>query len=411
MKWVFQQYSNAYKGLAPSTWWLSLVMFINRSGTMVFPFMTLYMTTKLGYSISQAGWVMMLFGIGAVGGGFVGGKMVDRFGFYYVQIVTLIGGGCMFMVLGQMRSYGGICMMALLLSFINDMFRPANSSAIAHYSKEENRSRSFSLNRLAINLGWMFGGAMGGFIASKNYEMLFWIDGITNIVAAFMLWFFLAPSKNKATLQPRKEKSFLPSENTAYNDKAYRLFFLSTVLFGLCFFQLFTTLPVFYRKEMHFNELFIGELMALNGLMIALFEMVVVHSLEGKRNYLWYIMAGSAMVGLSFSVFNMLPDAGVWVAFLSVFLMTAGEMLSMPFMNTYWIGRTNEANRGQYAGLYTVSWSLAQVIGPGLGAHIADRFGFTILWWLVGALCVLTGIGYRMLDKVDQLCKKKIPEL
>jgi MFS family permease len=91
--------------------------------------------------------------------------------------------------------------------------------------------------------------------------------------------------------------------------------------------------------------------------------------------------------------------------------MTAGEMLSMPFMNTYWIGRTNEANRGQYAGLYTVSWSLAQVIGPGLGAHIADRFGFTILWWLVGALCVLTGIGYRMLDKVDQLCKKKIPEL
>ena len=81
--------------------------------------------------------------------------------------------------------------------------------------------------------------------------------------------------------------------------------------------------------------------------------------------------------------------------------MTLGEMLSMPFMNTYWIGRTNDQNRGQYAGLYTVAWSVAQVIGPGMGAHIADSYGFKCLWWIIGAICMLSGIGFRFLDKID----------
>ena len=399
MKWIIENYKNAYKGLAPSTWWLSLVMLINRSGTMVFPFMTLYMTQKLGYSISQAGWVMVLFGLGAVGGGFMGGKLVDKLGFYYVQIITLIGGGIMFLILGQMRSYPLICLMAFLLSFINDMFRPANSAAIAHYSKEENRTRSFSLNRLAINMGWAVGGALGGFIASKNYTLLFWIDGFTNIGAAIMLWLLLAPSKNKATIQKKVTAKPLVGQS-AYSDKAYRLFFLCTVLFALGFFQLFTTLPVYYRREMNFDETFIGAIMSLNGILIALFEMVVVHQLEGKKNFLWYILIGTILIGCSFSVYNVFPCAK-WVALISVLMMTLGEMLSMPFMNTYWIGRTNDQNRGQYAGLYTVAWSVAQVIGPGMGAHIADIFGFKCLWWIIGAICMLSGIGFRFLDKID----------
>src|SRR6185369_158261 len=104
----------------------------------------------------------------------------------------------------QMRSYPMICLFSFLLSLVNDTFRPANSSAVAHFSKEENRTRSFSLNRLAINLGWAVGGAMGGIIASHNYHLLFWVDGLTNMVAAFILWRTLAPSKNEAT-GPRTE--------------------------------------------------------------------------------------------------------------------------------------------------------------------------------------------------------------
>ncbi|MEJ7822726.1 MAG: MFS transporter, partial [Chitinophagaceae bacterium] len=265
-------YRSAYGGLSRSTWWLSLVMLINRSGTMVVPFMTMYLTQQVGVSISKAGFVMGLFGLGAIIGALIGGKLTDRVGSYYVQICTLVGGGIMFIVLGQMKSYSAICVVTFLLAMVNEAFRPANSVAIAHYSKEENRTRSYSLNRLAINLGWAFGGGLGGLIASYSYELLFWVDGITNLLGAALLYFVLAPSRNVAT--EVKVKKVKITGRTAYKDSNYLIFIFLLFLFAMCFFQLFTTIPVFYKEEFHLSVLFIGMVMALNGLLIALFEMI-----------------------------------------------------------------------------------------------------------------------------------------
>src|SRR5438045_8342815 len=97
-----QLYRNAYSGLSRSIWWLALVMFVKRSGTMVIPFLTVYVVEK-GYTLTQAGLVMGTFGIGARLGGFVGGTLTDRYGFFYVQLVSLLFYGIMFVVLGQMN--------------------------------------------------------------------------------------------------------------------------------------------------------------------------------------------------------------------------------------------------------------------------------------------------------------------
>ena len=141
-------YRNAYTGLSRATWLLSLIMLINRSGTMVVPFMTLYLTSaEMGYSVGQAGFIFGLFGLGAFFGAFAGGRLTDKIGFYKVQLIALAGGGMLFMVLGQLRSFELICLFTFLLSFVNEAFRPANSAAIAAYSKKENRTRSYSLNR------------------------------------------------------------------------------------------------------------------------------------------------------------------------------------------------------------------------------------------------------------------------
>ena len=70
----------------------------------------------------------------------------------------------------------------------------------------------------------------------------------------------------------------------------------------------------------------------------------------------------------------------------------------MPFMNTFMITRTTPANRGQYAGLYTVAWSVAQVLGPYTGTQIADRFGFRVLWWFVGCIGIATAVGFKYLQ-------------
>ena len=187
---VLATYKNAYSGLSRSTWLLSIVMLINRSGTMVVPFLTLYLISK-GYSVSDAGFVFAFFGLGAFTGAFVGGKLTDKIGFYPVQIITLLGGGIMFFVLAQMQNYWFICLFTYLLAFINEAFRPANSTAIAFYSKQDNRTRSYALNRLAINLGWAIGSGIGGVLANINFSLLFYVDGLTNIVAAILIWIFL----------------------------------------------------------------------------------------------------------------------------------------------------------------------------------------------------------------------------
>jgi hypothetical protein len=99
---------------------------------------------------------------------------------------------------------------------------------------------------------------------------------------------------------------------------------------------------------------------------------------------------------LSFLVYTFLPGT-VWLALTGMIILTLGEMIAFPFMSTYWMSRSTIYNRGQYAGLYTISWSIAQVLGPPLGTSIAQNQGFTVLWLIVGGITLATGIGYYFL--------------
>jgi predicted MFS family arabinose efflux permease len=296
-----------------------------------------------------------------------------------------------------MKSYSLICLFTYLLSFVNEAFRPANSTAIAFYSKEDNRTRSFALNRLAINVGWAVGSGLGGVLAKHSYELLFWVDGLTNLTAALLMWSFLKPVNYRPSRQPATDQHPLRS---AYKDRTFLLFIVITMLFASCFFQIFTNLPVFFKTELHFSEPYIGLLMSVNGIIIALIEMVLIYKLEGKRKNTVYITIGVGLVGLSFLMLN-IPGIGTFLAFAMITAITFGEIFAMPFMNTYWIGRTQNSNRGQYAALYTMAWSAAQCLGPLLGAQVADHYNFTLLWWIVGALALFASFSFWRLHKAS----------
>ncbi len=399
MGYVVQLYRNAYKGISPASWWLSLVMLINRAGTMVVPFMTLYLTQKRHYSISHSGAVVACFGLGAISGGFLGGKLTDKFGFYYVQVAALLCGGVMFIVLGQLENFPLLCCFTYVLAVLNESFRPANSTAIAQYSTTENRSRCFSLNRLAINLGWSVGSAIGGFVALHNYELLFWIDGISNIAAALLLTLVLAPSKNAATPAFSKKVEKKTDVGSPYRDKVYLVFIANVTLFSYAFYQLFSTVPVYFKIKLNLTSDVIGSIMSMNGLIIALIEMALVYHLETKRKNMMFMFAGALCMAAAFVSLNVLPGTASKAIF-AILVVTAAEMIAIPFMNTFMVSRTNDENRGQYSGLYTIGWSIAQVIGPSTGTLIADHLGFDVLWWVVGVLCVFCGLGIQLLQKM-----------
>jgi len=360
---------------------------------MVIPFMTLYCIHQLHFTIVQAGYIMAIFGLGSICGAFVGGKLTDKFGFYDLQIFALLSGGILFLILGFQHTLLTVGLGAFVLSFCNESFRPANSSAIAYYSTEENKTRSYSLNRLAVNLGWAFGGALGGFLASFNYHLLFWVDGCTNIVAAFML-LKLIPRAHIVKSVKSRVKAVVTS--SAYKDKVYLIFIALIVLFATCFFQLFTMQPVFYKTQWLFNERTIGFLMALNGILIVIIEMVLIHKIEGRRHPLNYISVGVILVGAGFVLLNVMP-ANIGSGLLVIIFITIGEMLAMPFSNSFWISRTNSNNRGEYAGLYTMAWSTGQILAPTIGSQLITYGGFSLLWWILGGVCLVSSIGFNIL--------------
>ncbi len=388
-------YRNAYSGLSRRIWLLALVMLINRAGTMVLAFLTLY-CISIGFSVDQAGIVVAMYGTGAVVGAFLGGKVSDKVGFYYTQVSALVLGGIMFIVVGQLRGFEIICAGAFLLSMVNESFRPANATAIAHYSTPENRTQSFSLVRLAINIGWGIGAAVGGVLASYDYHLLFWVDGFTSIFAGILLWTILPV----VTINQQSSGATVRhSSQSPYRDKVFLKFMFFQILFALAFFQIFTTVPLYMKSNLKLDEFWIGAIMAANGLMIAVLEMVLVFKLEGRKSYLKLMAYGTIIMGISYALLNLPIQSGLMVASAFILVITFSEMIAMPFMNTYYISRSTDQNRGQYAGIYTMGWSIAQVAGASGGAWMAQHMGFQNLWFTISGVCVITAIGYFFLDR------------
>ena len=401
MNKLLKGYIGAYKGLTPAAWWLALVILVNRMGTLVLPFMTLYMTENMGASIAKAGLIITIYGVGAICGGYLGGKLTDLFGFYKVQLLALIVSGVLFVVLGQMNTFNSICVVTFLLSLVSETFRPANAAAIAHFSTEKNRTRTLTLNRLAVNMGWAVGGTIGGFVAAYSYELLFWIDGITNIGAAIVLALFLSPSKTKETTKKDEEEEIDGPIQSAYKDAPYLLFIVLNTIFACCFFQIFTTIPVYFKQVLLLTEEHIGIVMAINGFICAFFEMIIIKKLEGKRTLMSYVALGSLFVGAGFIVLNLLPGI-LSLAIIFIILITVGEIINMPFAATFWMNRSNSKNRGQYAGLFSISWAVAQIVGPWSGAKIADIWGFDLLWWILGGVCIVGVAGYKWVHTMSE---------
>ena len=391
-------YKNAFQGLSKRVWLLSLVMLINRAGTMVLGFMTLY-CNHIGYTIKQGGLVVAIYGVGSMFGAYFGGKISDKYGFYYTQFSALLLGGCFFILLGQMRTYESICITTFFLSMINESFRPANSTAIAYYSTPENRTQSYSLVRLSINLGWAIGSAMGGFLAAKNYSLLFWVDGFTNISAALMLLILLPKVTKAAQQKPTTNIDNKVETTSAWKDKTFLYFLAFQLLFAACFFQIFTTIPIYFKKDLKLTEDTIGAIMAWTGILIVIFEMVLVYTLEKRKSSLLLITYGCIMMSISFFILNIPLHNVLIIAITSMVIITVAEMISMPFMNSFYTSRSNERNRGQYAGMYTMAWSAAQVFGSLVGAALADKYGFTVFWIIVGFISLFSAAGYFWLHR------------
>jgi len=387
MKTLFKNYINTFRGLSQEVWWLALITLINRAGTMVIPFLTLYLRESLNFTLGDVGWIMSAFGLGSVVGSWLGGKLTDKIGYYKVMVFSLFSTGLLFVCLQFLTTFASFCIGIFLVMLIADMFRPTMFVALSAYSKPENKTRSVTLIRLAINLGFSAGPAIGGIIiTTMSYGGLFWVDGITCIVASIVLINVLNPKTSKTLDEVKTE-----NPKSAYKDIPFMIFFGAMILFGVVFLQYFSTMPLYYKDAHLLTEFDIGLLLGLNGFIIFIFEMPLIKWLENSRYTKSGLMLfGAVLTGSSFIILNFTSWVGVLV--IGMFLMTVGEMIAFPFSNAFAMERAKKGNQGEYMALYSISFSIAHIFGHNAGMQMVDEFGFDNTWYIItllAALCAL----------------------
>ncbi|MFN5627645.1 MAG: MFS transporter [Bacteroidota bacterium] len=398
---IVSLYKSSFSNLEKNIWILSFASFINRSGSMVLLFTSLYLTKELHFSISQAGLIMSMYGIGSIIGSYLGGWLTDRINFFYLLVFSQVVSGLILLLMIVGKTALEISAVVFFYALVADVFRPANSTAIATFSNPANRTRSFSLVRLAVNLGFSVGPAVGGFVALHlGYHLLFVIDAVTSICAGIML-FFVLPKKNSLHQERNKDENKVKSIS-AYKDTEYLKFIFFVAVYGIVFFQIFASVPQFFSRELGYGEDLIGLLMAFNGLLVVLIEMPIVGILEKKNQNFKFIIWGVWCLPLCFLFLLFGKGMLIWAVVYTI-VITLSEIFAMPFMMNYALSKPPKERQGQYSALYSMAYGIANIAAPSVGLGIADNYGFNAMFYVLIITSILCYFGFRSLKKTEKI--------
>lgn len=385
---LFNSYINTFKGLSREAWMLSIVMLINRSGSMVLPFLGVYMTDHLKFSLENTGIVLSFYGIGSVLGSWLGGFLTDKFGEYYIQSWSLFLSAPIFIIMPFFSSVEMMALLIFLQSTISDTFRPANSVAITKYARPENLTKAFSLNRMAVNLGFSIGPALGGILSGISYNFLFIVNGIGAVTAGIIYVIFFR-RRNKIFREKKKLEPTKPIEKTVtkspYKDYPFLLYSFLCAVFAVCFFQFFNTIPLFYKDVAKLDQSTIGFILGYSGFIIVLLEMPLVSLAERVLKIPQILSIGIIMSGVSYLL--LLFGSNIPLLLLSMSILSIAEIWVLPFMSTVTALRAERGNKGAYMGLNGIAFSFSFIFTPFLGTYVLSHFGFDSLW--IGSFAIL----------------------
>ena len=380
-------YREAYGGLPRAAWLLALLELVNRCGTMVIFFLTLYMTRKLGFTVVQAGTVMSAYGVGSMVGTYLGGRLCDRLGAYHVQKLSLGVSAVLLVVLQWPRSPWLLAVLLLALAAFSDALHPANAAATAQICTPEVRPKGFALHRLAGNLGVSIGPVVGGSLAALNYKWLFWADGLTSLLACGLAFVFLRSAGPHGDAAAPAAAPALP----AWRNGAFLRLLPLVFGIGLVFAQFFSTYPLYLRLHYGMAESGVGRLIAVNTLLIVAVEMALMHALR-RQAPTRVIAVGTLLLGLGFGLTAF--GSTVPFAVFSVVVWTFGEILTLPMLLTLTTLRSDPAAMGEYQGLTSLAFAVATTFGPLLATRLWDTAGPEWVWYACAALGAVMALGF-----------------
>jgi MFS family permease len=373
--------------LPRDAWVLFAGTFVNRLGTFVLPFVTLYLTHR-GNSVAQAGLGLAGYGLGAVGAQAGGGLLADRLGRRNAIALSMFGGAGLTLSLVWIHGLWGIVVIVAVLGFVAELYRPASSALIADLIPSERRVAAFSAYRLMLNIGWAVGLALGGILAAHSFTLLFVGDALTS--GAFGVIALVALPHGTRTAK-HEERNVATARSSMLADRGFLFFLAAVFVTAAVYMQNASTLAIHVKETLGYPITTYAYLQAMNGVLVVLFELPI-SSWTQHRSRTHMVALGGLFVGLGFAtlvVFHSVPGLMVMIG-----IWTFGEIVESPSTSAFVADRAPEHQRGRYQGALGMMYAGAAVMGPIIGTNV---YGVSpnALWvgcgavGVVGALCAL----------------------
>lgn len=377
------------EGLPPTYWLLWTGTLINRLGGFVVPFLTLYLTSQREIPVSQAAFMVSLFGAGSFIAQLTGGELTDRLGRRPVMLTSFLVTPVAMVTLGLANAIPLIAVSTFAVGFFTDLQRPAVGAAIADLVPPESRTRAYGYNYWAINLGAAIAPVVAGLLARYTYLALFLGDAVTTLAFGLIVVFGIRETR---PVEAQGAKGATPRErfNQLKREPILLLFSLLALFFGIVYMQGFVTLPVDMGSHGLGPEQY-GLAIALNGFLIVLIS-IPISNMAGYWPRFEAMAASAVLLGIGYG-FTALADSAPLFA-LSVGIWTLGEIAASAVAPAIIADLAPVDLRGLYQGIFGSAWGLAFFIGPLLGGWIFEHLGANVLWGSCLVLGLLLGLGF-----------------
>ncbi|GGJ91431.1 MFS transporter [Pilimelia anulata] len=369
-------------GLPRAFWILWTGTLVNKVGSFVVLFLSIYLTTARGFSPAYAGLVLGAYGAGGALGAVAGGVLADRWGRRPTLVTAQLGAAALMLALGAVTDRAAIVAVAFLLGTFTEGVRPAVGALMVDVVPERDRLRAFNLNYWAINLGFALAAALAGLAARADFALLFVVDAATTVAMAVLVAVGLRGTPRlpaAAAAAPRRG-----GVRAVLRDRVFGVFLLGNLLLAIVVMQHMSTLPVAMGHD-GLGPATFGWVIAVNGVLIVAGQLFVPRLL-GRRDHSAVLAAAGLVTGVGFALTAFADTAGVYAA--TVLVWTVGEMINVPAANTLVAGLAPDSMRGRYQGMWSLSWQVASFSAPILGGWVQQHGGDTVLWLGCGGIGV-----------------------
>jgi len=395
-----QKITALYNDYPPKFWTLLAITFVDRlGGSLLFPFFALYLTKRFNVGMTQVGLLFLVWSLTSFVGSMLGGALTDRFGRKWIVIFSLVSTSFSSVVMGLVGSLQAFFVLALVVGVFTEVGGPAYQAMVADLLPAEKRAQGYGLFRVTFNLSIVIGPAIGGFLATRSYLLLFISDAVISLISAVLVAVYLPETKPEAIegAEPESVAGTFAGYIQVLHDRVFMLFLLTCMLMVFVYMNMNTTLGVYLRDVHGVPESGYGLILSLNALMVVLFQFPITRRIEGKPQMLMMAL-GMALYTIGFSMYGLVSIYPLFL--LAMVIITIGEMLVAPVSQALTAQLAPEDMRGRYMAVFGVSWGLPFAIGPILAGLVMDKLNPTWLWYIAGLLGIMATSGFLGLHRL-----------